>query len=312
MEIFEGIKMLGISTSFRSEIAESGQEIREAIETLGIRIIELEYRLTRAIFQEIRPWLEREGIKVITIHNFFPVPDGIPKKEASGDFFSLSSPDEEERKLAIKFTLETLKWAEELGAEAIVLHLGKLPLESSMEVIKSLYDQNQIHTPEGRKIIRGKKEERAELGKAYIKGALSSLEVLAKEAERKKIFLGIENRYNIHDFPNLEELALIFQKFRGSYLRYWHDVGHATTQHVLGLEDQNNLFAHFGNLLIGVHLHGCRGYHDHEAPGRGEENYCSLKKFLKAGTIRIIETHHRATLEELRKGIEFLKKEGII
>lgn len=304
--------MLGISTSFRSEIASSGQEIIKAILDLGLKTIELEYRINRAMFQEIRPYIKKEEIKVISIHNFFPVPDGIPKEKASGDFYSLSSLDEEERKLAVKYSLETIRWAEELRARAVVLHLGKIPGQEAMEVIKALYDQHKIDSPEGKRIIQGFKEERKKLGKFYMDRAIFSLEELIHEGDRRGILLGIENRYNIHDFPNLEELKLIFEKFQGSSLRYWHDIGHATTQQNLGLENQGRLLTHFGNLIVGVHLHGCRGYHDHEAPGVGEEDYGTLKKFLKPETIRIIETHHRATLEELKKGIEFLKIQDII
>lgn len=304
--------MLGISTSFRSEIASCGEEIIKAILDLGLKTIELEYRISRAMFQEIKPYIKKEEIRVISIHNFFPIPDGIPKEIASGDFYSLSSLDEEERKLAVKYSLETIKWAEELGARAVVLHLGKIPGQEAMEVIKGLYDQHKIDTPEGKKIIHQLKESRSKLEKLYLDQSMFSLEELIREGDRKGIFLGIENRYNIHDFPNLEELKIIFQEFNGSCLRYWHDIGHATTQENLRLEEQERLLSHFGNLMIGVHLHGCRGYYDHEAPGAGEEDYGVLKKLLKPETIRIIETHHRATLEDLKKGIAFLKKQGII
>ncbi|MGB9697923.1 MAG: sugar phosphate isomerase/epimerase family protein [Thermodesulfobacteriota bacterium] len=303
--------MLGISTSFRSEIASTGKEVMEAIADLGLKAIELEYRLTREMFMEIRLYLKR-GIEVLSIHNFFPVPNGVPKEKASGDFFSLSAPDEEERALAIKYTLETIRWAEELGAKAVVLHLGKLPLPDFMEIIKSLYDQHRINTPEGKALIQELKGKRAQLGTNYLERTWRSLDELVDEAEKRRIYLGVENRYNIHDFPNLEELDIIFQKLKGSCLRYWHDIGHATTQQNLGLEEQERLLTNFGHLLIGVHLHGCKGYHDHEAPGLGEEDYDLLKKFLKPDTIRIIETHHRATPQELKEGIEFLKKEGII
>ncbi|MGQ9696128.1 MAG: sugar phosphate isomerase/epimerase family protein [Thermodesulfobacteriota bacterium] len=304
--------MLGISTSFRSEIASRGEEIIKAILDLGLKNIELEYRISRAMFQEIKPYIKKEEIRVISIHNFFPTPDGIPKEIASGDFYSLSSLDEEERKLAVKYSLETIQWAQELGAQAVVLHLGKIPGQEAMEVIKGLHDQLKIDTPEGKKIIDQLKESRSKLGKLYLDQSMFSLQELIREGERKGILLGIENRYNIHDFPNREELKLIFQKFHGSCLRYWHDIGHATTQQNLRLEEQQRLLSHFGNFMVGVHLHGCRGYHDHEAPGAGEENYGPLKKLLKPETIRIIETHHRATLQDLKKGIEFLKKQGII
>jgi len=123
--------------------------------------------------------------------------------------------------------------------------------------------------------------------------------------------LGIENRYNLHDFPNLNEFMQIFKALDGSAVRYWHDIGHATTQQNLGLVESGALLDQLGRHLIGVHLHGCRGYEDHRAPGSGEGDYAQLKKYLRADTVRVVETHHRASMEEFRRGLEFLRKEGI-
>ena len=114
------------------------------------------------------------------------------------------------------------------------------------------------------------------------------MEALAKEAEKRGILLGIENRYMIHDFPSLEEFEVIFREFKGSPIRYWHDIGHATAQENLGLVKKGKLLEDFGGVLGGVHLHGCKGYHDHYAPGSGEEDYGLLKKFLKPDTVRVV------------------------
>ena len=84
--------------------------------------------------------------------------------------------------------------------------------------------------------LRRRKEE----GK-YLTAALQSLEKLALEAERRRVFLGIENRYNLQDFPNTDELKVIFKEFPGSPVRYWHDLGHATTQENLGLVEKGEL-----------------------------------------------------------------------
>ena len=45
--------------------------------------------------------------------------------------------------------------------------------------------------------------------------------------------------------------------------------------------------------------------------GSGEEDYELLKKFLKPGTVRVVETHYRGTREELIKGLQFLREQGI-
>jgi len=311
MIIFERREMLGISTSWRSEISESGMEIIQEILDLGTDKVELEYRITLPMLQEIIPLLKKRRVSVISLHNFFPLPEGLSKEKASGDIFSLSSPDKEERELAVKYTRRTVEWAQELEARAVVLHLGRILLDNPMMTLKQLYDQKKIRSEEGQAFIKEQKKLREAKIQAHLDSALWCLENLAKEAEKRDIFLGLENRYNIQDFPNFEEFKILFKELGGSRIRYWHDIGHATTQENLGLTVQGELLENFGDLLVGVHLHGCKGYNDHYAPGTGEEDYTLIQKFLKPDTICVVETHHRATREELLHGLEFLREKGI-
>jgi len=303
--------MLSLSTALKSEISDSGEGIIREILSYGIRAVELEYRITETMLKEILPFVKKRDILVSSIHNIMPLPDGMSRETANGEFVSLSSPERSEREMAVKYTHRTLEWAEETGAQAVVLHMGKIRLESPMRALMRLYDQKRIETDEGKEFLAEKMELRRKEGGKYLTAALQSLEKLAPEAEKRRLFLGIENRYNIHDFPNLAEFKEIFKEFKGSPVRYWHDLGHATTQENLGMVGRGELLELLGRHLIGVHLHGCRGYEDHAAPGTGEEDYTQLKKFLKTDTVKVVETHHRTTREELQKGLEFLRSQGI-
>ena len=303
--------MLGISTAWRSEIWDNGPEIIEEILGLGAKAVELEYRLSKPALKEILPFFKGGRVTVTSVHNILPRPWKIPKEKANGEFVSLSAPDNEERNSAIKYTLGTMEWAERFGARAIVLHLGKVPMDAVMEFLMNIYGEKKVQTPEGKAFVQEHQETRARLGKPLLEASLKSLDRLAKEAEKRGILLGIENRYKIQDFPTVEEFKAIFKEFRGSSIRYWHDIGHATAQENLGLVKKGELLENFRELLVGVHLHGCKGYHDHYAPGSGEEDYKQLKEFLKPDTVRVVETHHRATREELVQGLQFLREQGI-
>ena len=303
--------MLGISTAWRSEIVESGKKIIEEILELGVRGVELEYRLSEPALKEITPLVHGGGVSVTSLHNILPRPREIPKNRANGEFVSLSSPDERERKAAIRYALGSLEWAERLGGRAIVLHLGKVAMDGAMDCLMDIYDRGKTRTEEGQALIAEHKKSRARLGKPLLEASLKSLEVLAREGEKRGICWGIENRYKIQDFPTPEEFQAIFREFKGSCVRYWHDIGHATTQENLGLIGRGELLENFGQYLLGTHLHGCRGYDDHNAPGSGEEDYSLLKEYLRPETIRVVETHHRATREELLQGLAFLREQGI-
>ena len=303
--------MLAISTAWRSEILDSGKEIVEEILGLGVNTLELEYRVSRSNLKEMEPYLRDGRVSVKSLHNIFPLPRHIPKSKANGEFVSLSSPDDQERRSALAYTMKTMEWAKKLGAGAVVLHMGRAPMDGVMGFLMEAYNRGMTATKEGKAFIAEHKETRGRLGKALLEASLKSLETLAREAQKQGILLGVENRYNIQDFPNLEEFQAIFREFRASPIRYWHDLGHATTQENLGLVAKGELLENFGELLLGVHLHGCRGYHDHYAPGSGEEDYSFLKKFLKPETLRVVETHYRATREELLRGLDFLREQEI-
>ena len=303
--------MVSLSTALRSEISDRGEEIIREILSYGVKGVELEYRVTESMLREILPFVKKREILVSSIHNIMPLPDGMSRETANGEFVSLSSPERTEREMAVKYTRRTLEWAEEVGAQAVVLHLGRVRMDSPMRALMALYDQKKIETEEGKNFLAEKAALRRKEGEKYLTAALQSLEKLVSEAERRRLFLGIENRYNMEDFPNLDEFKAIFKEFRGSPGRYWHDLGHATTQENLGMVARGELLDLFGRHLIGVHFHGCRGYDDHAAPGTGEEDYSQIKKFLRTDTIKVVETHHRTTREELRKGLEFLRTQGI-
>jgi sugar phosphate isomerase/epimerase len=59
--------------------------------------------------------------------------DDVPLSEASGDRCSLASLDKAEREMAIQMTLRTIEHAEDLGARAVVLHLGKVDMDPEYE-----------------------------------------------------------------------------------------------------------------------------------------------------------------------------------
>ena len=304
--------MLGVSTAWKSEVWTDGPKIIEAILALGVQGVELDYRLTHAMAEQILPLWKSRRFSAISVHNYFPIPDGIPAPSGSWDFFSLSSPDEEERAQAVHYTMQTMEWAQRFGARVVVLHLGKITMENPMKVLRRLYDEGKIQTEEGRAFIAEQEKIRAEKAPLHLDAALRSLEKAGREAEKRGLLLGIENRYNLQDFPNPGEFQVLFRRLSGGPVRYWHDIGHATALENLGLVRPKELLENFGPLLAGTHLHGCRGYRDHEAPGSGEEDYRILKRYLKPETLRVVETHHRTPPAGMIKGIEFLKDQGIL
>ena len=302
--------MIGISTAWQSDRVNNGERLLAELEKTGLFGIELEYRVTRKMFLEMKPLLQKGPFTVQSIHNFFPLPDILPKSEASGDAFKFSSGDKDERKNGVKYTLKTLETANELEVGAVVLHLGNVPIKTDVRKLFELYNSKKLGEEEGQEFIETIKNERREKRQRPFDNVLSAMDRLLREAERLNVTLCIENRYFPHEIPDFEEIGIILKEFEGGKIAYWHDVGHASVQELMGFEEKNRLIKTYSDRIAGIHLHGAFGYNDHLAPNSNID-FLHLAKYLKPDTIKIVETHYKVPLEELKEGIDYLRSNGI-
>ena len=145
--------MLGISTVWKSQEFKDGQELLECLSRLGINNFELEYRISESTFVGIKKALEKDKtLSISSIHNYFPIPH--VSDVGGGDIFLLSSESKEERLLAVKYTIRSMQNAAELGAQAVVVHLGRVPMEKVRNELFRLYDNGKVGSPEHREVMR--------------------------------------------------------------------------------------------------------------------------------------------------------------
>ena len=303
--------MIGLSTSWKSSETNSGKELLHELTELGINALELEYRITAEMLKEMIPVIKKKTIHILSIHNFCPLPDHIPRSEASANVFLLSSIDKEERLQAIKYSLKTMHLAHDLEVNAVVLHVGHVDMDAKKERFPELFDKGEIDSPYGRSFIDEQLALRKRVRQKNLDSVLFSLEKLNKEAEKLNVYIGIENRYHFHEIPDFEEIGIIIKEFEGGHIRYWHDVGHANAQQKFGVLHHEELLLSYSSDLLGMHIHDVVGYEDHYAPGTGEFDFDLIKKYLNSDVIKIMEVHPKSGREDLLEGISFLKSMGI-
>ncbi len=291
--------MVAVSTCYWSEDLKDPEAMVADILNSGFECIELEYRISESQFQKIKPIIKKK-LSVSSIHNYFPKPDD-PNIKGSGDLFLLSSTDKDEHATAIKYTLRTMEYANEMEAKAVVLHLGRVDMENPFEEFKKLFEQRKITKDEGKKFIEEQIKIRNSLRQKNLDAVLKALDKLAIPAEKYGIFLGIENRFYFHEIPNFEEIKIILKEFEGSNIRYWHDIGHAVVQERLGICSQKDLIINFLDDMIGIHIHDVKGIEDHLAPGEGELDLLDILKNIKKEVIKVLEVHKKAKKENLIK-----------
>jgi sugar phosphate isomerase/epimerase len=301
--------MLGISTAWWYNKVDRADSIVDDVLELGLDGVELEYRLTLNMYRELKPRLTTT-LPVFSIHNFFPLPEGLD--QGSGDLFLLSSTDPEERARAVKHTIQTIQHAHDLGAQAVVLHLGRVDMPNPGERFAKLYNSGKEQGNAMLAFIDEQRGIRQAIHKKNMDAVLLSLEELNKEAEKKQVSLGIENRYHFHEIPNFEEIGLILERFQGGRIGYWHDVGHARAQENLGIIPHNALLQAYSDQIIGIHLHDVRGLDDHLAPGQGEIDYEEIKPYFSPSVPIILELNaSRVNRKELLEGIQMIRSIGM-
>lgn len=298
--------MLGISTCWWDHHALDGESIIKEIIDLGLDGLELEYRITHPIYQQMKPLLNK-AIKVLSIHNYFPKPNDFIHEKASGDLFLLSSLDNYERSLAVQYTLKTMEYASDLEVLPVVLHLGRVDMPNPIDVLRDYYKKEAIDQEEGRAFLKEQGLLRADKSQKYLDAVLFSLDRLNREAENKGITLCIENRYHFHEIPNFQEIGIILNEFRGGRLRYWHDMGHAAAQEALGICKQKELLDAYSENMFGIHIHDINGLDDHLPPGKGSFDYGEWIPLIKPDIPKILEINYNTSKKDLQEGIEFIK-----
>jgi sugar phosphate isomerase/epimerase len=301
--------VIGLSTVWTSRDARSGEKLLGPILDLGFEGVELEYRISEQLYEEIRPRIRNNAVQVLSIHNYFPVPPMIPPERVSGDCFSLSSLDREERDNGVSYTFRTIEAAHDLEARAVVLHLGRVETDLPKNGLQQLYRETTSNDAVA-KLLQQEREERSRFRDPHLDALLFSLERIVKRAEQLGVILGIENRYYFQEMPDTEEIGIILDQFRGGPIGYWHDSGHAAVFEALGILQHEALLKRHAAHLVGAHLHDAHGIDDHKPPGQGEIDFEMVKGYLPEGAIKIMEIQPSARGNEILDGLDFLKGKG--
>lgn len=300
--------MIALSTSWKSKDCRDGDALVQAVVDAGFGGIELEYRIQAPVFQQMVPALERSNLKVVSIHNYFPIPPIVSHSKGGGDLFLLSHPDKEERLEAIKWSTKTIEHANNLEAIAVVLHCGRVEMTHEMEKLRDYFNTGRIDSEEAQSFLNRKLEERDRIKPKYMDSLLFSIDRLIPIAEKQNIILGVENRYHYHELPGPDDFEILFSEFKGELLGYWHDTGHAHANEKLGIIPGGEMLQRYSDHLVGIHLHDAVGLDDHLAPGKGEIDFGVLRPFLEKDRPAVVELKPGTPDSEVSDGLRFVRQ----
>jgi len=265
----------------------------------------------RAVSPRMLAELLKTGIPVSSIHS--PCPTVLSSKGTDVDRLSLSSLDVSERVESVSFAKKTIDLAANVNARAIVLHMGEIPVDLSLQDrLHKLHDAGHAQTKEYLQVKERLVHQRASLAQSYVDAAKRSLQDLGRYSRQKGIMLGLETRFHFNEIPSMGETAELLSEVPKQLVGYWHDTGHAEVQEQLGFACHEEWLSRFRDRIVGIHLHDIRGISDHHAPGKGNMNWEMIAKYLPRGVVKVCEIGEWNDEERMQGLVKFLQEKGIL
>lgn len=275
---------------------------------MGFGSIELNHQLKPPMLAEINELWKQGKVNISSVH------DPCPMRTRGLRYTpQLSALDGDEREAAVALAKESIELTSRLGAEAVVLHLGRVDMDNQLErALRELYNRGRKGTKVYMEAKRRLAAARAERREANIAAVMESLEELIPYATARIVKLGVESRYYYQEIPLLEEAQFILDRFDSPVLLYWHDVGHAQNLENLGFTRHEDWLTALSHLLLGLHLHDIVGLEDHQAVGKGEVDFAMVGQYLPDGAIMVCEFEQHNSTAEVEAGLMQLEKLGFL
>lgn len=246
-----------------------------------------------------------------SLHN--PVPNIRSLSGISSYDLNLCSLDDAEHEEAVGLARETIEQAARLGARAVVVHFGHVPIGKEMQrQLHDLWHECRTESAEYVEVQRRIPELRARFAARHLERAMETLYELEGLSRDRGVLLGIETRHNLHEIPNVDEMEAMLRAADPAVVGYWHDTGHAATHEQLGFTTQEEWLRRHSHRMNGIHLHDINSDRDHQCPGTGRLDWDLVRRHTPPSAIRVCEVGEWNTLECLRACPEFLTQVGII
>jgi sugar phosphate isomerase/epimerase len=304
-----------LSTAWMQPGHRSLAEFFDAARELGFDAFELNHQVSEEMVREAA--LPQDEIP--SVHA--PCPTNPRTRSAQ-----LSSLDKEERAHAVQATTASIQLAEQIGAQAVVIHAGRVAVNPVLDTeLRALYDREQKAASGYADLKAELAAERARHAGRHVDAVRWSLERLAAVADSAGVKLGLEVPFFYYEIPLPDEADRLLQEFAGP-LAFWLDIGHAYVLEELGFVDHGEWLSGFGEQIIGVHLHDVRvvreqpnpgdqaisdaRLQDHVTPGTGVVDFAEVLRRAPAHSIFTCEFDAHNSPDEVKAGLAYLRELG--
>lgn len=280
----------------------------EEILSLGIDHVELGFDLTPDLAPGVRAMVERKAVTVNSVHNFCPVPMGVPFP--SPEVFTMASLDRRIRESAIQNTLRTIDFAEEVGASYVVMHAGNVEMTKYTPDLLELCQEGSQYGDKYDKLKMKLMMQRDNKVKDQLEALTRSLEQVLPGLENGPVKLAIENLPTWESIPTELEMEDLLKRFNSGALCAWFDFGHAQIRQNMGFIAMNRWFSRLQPAIKGMHIHDVQPPgRDHVMPPKGNIDFSYFKKAANSGIVLVLEPAPGTPAADITGAVQFLKKE---
>jgi sugar phosphate isomerase/epimerase len=295
--------MLSFSTCWNSSRHTTGEAmLREIKNKLGFDLIELGHGIRISLMPGIQKAFDAGEVRFSSLHNFCPLP--VEVMGASPDCYTFSSNSAQERQRAIKQTLQTIDFAERLGASFVVLHLGRVPMKPVTEPLIALAKAGRMFS---RRYVRRKVDavaKREAAAPVYLEKVKECLKPIIEHAAAKNVRLGIEGRRGYEEIPSEREIPALLDELNSPQVGYWHDIGHLQIKENLRFVDHAEWLRRIGPRTLGCQVQDCIWpAQDHQPPFAGDADLEKLIPLLPPTCLFVWEMSPRKTVEEISRSV---------
>ncbi|MCA1648069.1 MAG: sugar phosphate isomerase/epimerase [Chloroflexi bacterium] len=302
---------IGLSTSWNGPGSNPAQLLEQG-RGLGFRRIEAYAHFTLDALRALAAAAAERGMHIGSLHGPCPV-----APSPTGDWLASTNPSESSR--AVDAHRRSIDAAVEVGARAIVVHLGNTGVASRQtELFDTIRRYGRLKAEHLRLRDSAWQEREAQKG-AHLDVALKSIRALGEHAQGTGVRLGVECRDGYFEIPSLDEFAQVLTTCAGLPVGYWHDAGHGAKLDYLGFLEHEEFLRRYGAQIVGMHIHDTRDGYDHLAPGLGDTDFSMLGRYLQPETIRTLELRRSVTATQISSALDLLEplaafgvREGIL
>ena len=265
-----------LSTNWNSRRLATGEAIVDEALSLGFKALELGFHTTP---EQVKGFKARLGeMRVGSVHAFCPVPISAPC--GYPELYHLADFDDETRALARVHVRKNVAFAAEMGADALVLHAGRVSC-------RTFFKRNRLakRTKRGRKLVEIFKRE---------------LEQLVPALEQNNVRLGLENLPYLEGFPNAAEM----NDLAGEWVRPWYDTGHGYVRRLKGWDGADDGDP---SSVLGLHISDSKGGDDHLAPGDGQIDFAALAPLARVAKHLVFEPSHAVPADAVARGLRHIQ-----